>query len=119
MKRWVRLEFCDLSVMQFAVSSSASSERCCVAEVEHISEPEAAVKIAAADKQTVAAKTEAKDAKETPVKKTEAKDAKETPAAKTEAKDAKETPAELKVDVAYLAKVRRVAWSERWVRLHL
>ena len=74
--------------------------------MEHISEPEAAAKIAAADKQTVAAKTEAKDAKETPVKKTEAKDAKETPAAKTEAKDAKETPAELKADVALLAKVR-------------
>ena len=61
--------------------------------MEHISEPEAAVKIAAADKQTVAAKTEAKDAKETPVK-------------KTEAKDAKETPAELKADVSLLAKVR-------------
>ena len=58
MKRWVRLEFCDLSVMQFAVSSSASSERCCVAEVEHISEPEAAAKIAAADN-----KTESTDAK--------------------------------------------------------
>ena len=61
-------------MINLAVSSSARSERCCVAEVEHISEPEAAVKIAAADNQTAAAnatnataavpaKTEAKDAK--------------------------------------------------------
>ena len=56
--------------------------------MEHISEPAAAAKIAAVD-----------DVK------AEAKDAKETPAVKTEAKDAKETPAELKADVALLAKV--------------
>ena len=91
MKRWVRLEFYDLSVMQFAVSSSASSERCCIAEVEHISEPEAAAKIAAADSQTAAAN---------------ATNATAAVPAKTEAKDAKETPAELKADVALLAKVR-------------
>ena len=78
----------------------------CSVQVEHLSEPEAAAKIAAADNQTAAANaTNATTAA--------------APAVKAEAKDAKETPAELKVDVAYLAKVRRVAWSERWVRLHL